>query len=150
MYSLIDQKRSTRMNYTEQLIGRGDITLDEAEEALKLWVASTTGGHHERRGSDPDCASSQINSTLSHFCWKRHGNIRIMLVNIHIWRCDRVIGSHQEAEEAAARVVVRKKNSKKILINIFLILMNFFFLYCVLCPYVLFLCLVSICIMCPF
>jgi len=35
MYSLIDQKRSTRKNYTEQLIGRGDITLDEAEEALK-------------------------------------------------------------------------------------------------------------------
>ena len=35
MYALIDQKRSTRKNYTEQLIGRGDITLDEAEEALK-------------------------------------------------------------------------------------------------------------------
>jgi 2-oxoglutarate decarboxylase len=35
MYDLIDQKRSVRKLYTEGLIGRGDITLDEAEEALK-------------------------------------------------------------------------------------------------------------------
>ena len=35
MYSIIDQKRSTRKTYTEQLIGRGDITVQEAEEALK-------------------------------------------------------------------------------------------------------------------
>ena len=35
MYDLIDQKRSVRKLYTEALIGRGDITLDEAEAALK-------------------------------------------------------------------------------------------------------------------
>ena len=35
MYQLIDGKRSVRKNYTESLIGRGDITLDEAEQALK-------------------------------------------------------------------------------------------------------------------
>jgi 2-oxoglutarate dehydrogenase E1 component len=35
MYSIIDQKRSTRKTYTEQLIGRGDITVEEAEEALR-------------------------------------------------------------------------------------------------------------------
>ncbi len=35
MYSLIDAKRSVRKNYTEALIGRGDITVDEAETALK-------------------------------------------------------------------------------------------------------------------
>ena len=35
MYKIIDQKRSVRKNYTEQLIGRGDITVDEAEEALR-------------------------------------------------------------------------------------------------------------------
>ena len=35
MYAIIDQKRSVRKNYTEQLIGRGDITVDEAAEALR-------------------------------------------------------------------------------------------------------------------
>ena len=35
MYELIDQKRSVRKLYTESLIGRGDITLEEAEAALK-------------------------------------------------------------------------------------------------------------------
>jgi len=34
MYDLIDAKRSTRKIYTESLIGRGDITMDEAEQAL--------------------------------------------------------------------------------------------------------------------
>ncbi|KIE27301.1 alpha-ketoglutarate decarboxylase [Streptomyces sp. MUSC 125] len=35
MYDLIDKKRSVRKLYTESLIGRGDITLDEAEQALQ-------------------------------------------------------------------------------------------------------------------
>jgi multifunctional 2-oxoglutarate metabolism enzyme len=35
MYDLIDAKRSTRKLYTEALIGRGDITMDEAEAALR-------------------------------------------------------------------------------------------------------------------
>src|SRR6266851_3639746 len=35
MYDLIDAKRSTRKLYTESLIGRGDITLDEAEHILR-------------------------------------------------------------------------------------------------------------------
>ncbi|WP_456853048.1 multifunctional oxoglutarate decarboxylase/oxoglutarate dehydrogenase thiamine pyrophosphate-binding subunit/dihydrolipoyllysine-residue succinyltransferase subunit [Geodermatophilus sp. SYSU D00742] len=35
MYDIIDRKRSVRKLYTEALIGRGDITLAEAEEALK-------------------------------------------------------------------------------------------------------------------
>jgi multifunctional 2-oxoglutarate metabolism enzyme len=35
MYEIIDQKRSVRKLYTEALVGRGDITLDEAEDALK-------------------------------------------------------------------------------------------------------------------
>jgi 2-oxoglutarate decarboxylase len=35
MYDIIDRKRSVRKLYTEALVGRGDITLDEAEEALK-------------------------------------------------------------------------------------------------------------------
>ncbi|WTW95026.1 multifunctional oxoglutarate decarboxylase/oxoglutarate dehydrogenase thiamine pyrophosphate-binding subunit/dihydrolipoyllysine-residue succinyltransferase subunit [Streptomycetaceae bacterium NBC_01309] len=35
MYDLIDKKRSVRKLYTEALIGRGDITVEEAEQALK-------------------------------------------------------------------------------------------------------------------
>ncbi|WP_167760914.1 multifunctional oxoglutarate decarboxylase/oxoglutarate dehydrogenase thiamine pyrophosphate-binding subunit/dihydrolipoyllysine-residue succinyltransferase subunit [Geodermatophilus sp. DF01-2] len=35
MYDIIDRKRSVRKLYTEALIGRGDITLQEAEEALR-------------------------------------------------------------------------------------------------------------------
>jgi 2-oxoglutarate dehydrogenase E1 component len=35
MYDLIEQKRSVRKLYTESLIGRGDITLEEAEKVLK-------------------------------------------------------------------------------------------------------------------
>ncbi|MEZ0113361.1 2-oxoglutarate decarboxylase [Catenulispora sp. EB89] len=35
MYNLIEAKRSVRKLYTEGLIGRGDITLEEAEEALR-------------------------------------------------------------------------------------------------------------------
>lgn len=35
MYKLIDAKRSTRTLYTESLIGRGDITLDEADEVAR-------------------------------------------------------------------------------------------------------------------
>jgi 2-oxoglutarate dehydrogenase E1 component len=35
MYDIIDSKRSVRKLYTEALIGRGDITLEDAEAALK-------------------------------------------------------------------------------------------------------------------
>ncbi|MFC6420836.1 multifunctional oxoglutarate decarboxylase/oxoglutarate dehydrogenase thiamine pyrophosphate-binding subunit/dihydrolipoyllysine-residue succinyltransferase subunit [Ornithinimicrobium tianjinense] len=35
MYDLIEAKRSVRKLYTESLVGRGDITTDEAEEALR-------------------------------------------------------------------------------------------------------------------
>ena len=35
MYDIIDAKRSVRKIYTESLIGRGDISVEEAEHALK-------------------------------------------------------------------------------------------------------------------
>ncbi|ASW56558.1 multifunctional oxoglutarate decarboxylase/oxoglutarate dehydrogenase thiamine pyrophosphate-binding subunit/dihydrolipoyllysine-residue succinyltransferase subunit [Plantactinospora sp. KBS50] len=35
MYKIIDSKRSVRKLYTEELIGRGDITVDDAEELLR-------------------------------------------------------------------------------------------------------------------
>ena len=34
MYQIIDEKRSVRKLYPESLIGRGDITVEEAESAL--------------------------------------------------------------------------------------------------------------------
>ncbi|HEV7708550.1 MAG TPA: multifunctional oxoglutarate decarboxylase/oxoglutarate dehydrogenase thiamine pyrophosphate-binding subunit/dihydrolipoyllysine-residue succinyltransferase subunit, partial [Asanoa sp.] len=39
MYAIIDQKRSVRKLYTEELIGRGDITVDDAEELLRDYQA---------------------------------------------------------------------------------------------------------------
>jgi 2-oxoglutarate dehydrogenase E1 component len=39
MYKLIDAKRSTRLLYTEALIGRGDITIEEAEEVARDYQA---------------------------------------------------------------------------------------------------------------
>ncbi|MDN5758725.1 MAG: multifunctional oxoglutarate decarboxylase/oxoglutarate dehydrogenase thiamine pyrophosphate-binding subunit/dihydrolipoyllysine-residue succinyltransferase subunit [Tomitella sp.] len=35
MYDVIDSKRSVRKSYTEALIGRGDISMEEAEDALR-------------------------------------------------------------------------------------------------------------------
>ena len=39
MYKIIDQKRSVRKLYTEELISRGDITVEEAEELLRDYQA---------------------------------------------------------------------------------------------------------------
>ncbi|WP_420112177.1 multifunctional oxoglutarate decarboxylase/oxoglutarate dehydrogenase thiamine pyrophosphate-binding subunit/dihydrolipoyllysine-residue succinyltransferase subunit [Pseudactinotalea sp.] len=39
MYSLIENKRSVRTLYTESLVGRGDITEDEAQQALEHFQA---------------------------------------------------------------------------------------------------------------
>ncbi|GDY32205.1 2-oxoglutarate decarboxylase [Gandjariella thermophila] len=39
MYDIIDTKRSVRKTYTEALIGRGDITVDEAERALRDYAS---------------------------------------------------------------------------------------------------------------
>ena len=40
MYQIIDTKRSVRKIYTEELIGRGDITLEQAEESLRDYQSS--------------------------------------------------------------------------------------------------------------
>jgi len=39
MYDIIDGKRSVRKTYTESLIGRGDISVEEAEKALRDYAA---------------------------------------------------------------------------------------------------------------
>ena len=51
MYDLIEQKRSVRKLYTESLIGRGDITIGEAEQVLQgLPAAAGAGLHRGARG----------------------------------------------------------------------------------------------------
>jgi 2-oxoglutarate dehydrogenase E1 component len=54
MYDLIDRKRSVRKIYTEALIGRGDITIAEAEEALRSYQS-----HLENAFAETHDASSQ-------------------------------------------------------------------------------------------
>ena len=49
MYDLIDAKRSVRKLYTEALIGRGDITIEEAEEALRDYQAQLEKAFAETR-----------------------------------------------------------------------------------------------------
>ena len=49
MYDLIDAKRSVRKLYTESLIGRGDITMEEAEQALRNYQAELERAFTETR-----------------------------------------------------------------------------------------------------
>src|SRR6202034_4426008 len=51
MYDLIDAKRSTRKLYTEALIGRGDITMEEAEQALRDYQQELERAFTETRDS---------------------------------------------------------------------------------------------------
>src|ERR1700728_3421191 len=51
MYDLIDAKRSVRKLYTEALIGRGDITLEEAEQALRDYQQELERAFTETRDS---------------------------------------------------------------------------------------------------
>ncbi len=49
MYDVIDVKRSVRKLYTEALIGRGDITMEEAEQALRDYQAQLERAFTETR-----------------------------------------------------------------------------------------------------
>lgn len=65
MYDVIDTKRSVRKSYTESLIGRGDISLKEAEDALRDYQASSSGSSTRSvnsRSSSPN-RPSPSNST---------------------------------------------------------------------------------------
>ena len=52
MYNIIDSKRSVRKHYTESLIGRGDITVEEAEEALRHYSEQLERVFQETRTDD--------------------------------------------------------------------------------------------------
>ena len=54
MYKLIDQKRSTRKLYTEALIGRGDITVEEAEEVLQDYQSQLDGAFNAAHNVEPE------------------------------------------------------------------------------------------------
>ena len=51
MYAIIDAKRSVRKHYTESLIGRGDITVEEAEQVLKHFQEQLESIFQETRAS---------------------------------------------------------------------------------------------------
>ncbi|MDA3029735.1 MAG: multifunctional oxoglutarate decarboxylase/oxoglutarate dehydrogenase thiamine pyrophosphate-binding subunit/dihydrolipoyllysine-residue succinyltransferase subunit [Actinomycetota bacterium] len=75
MYKLIDAKRSTRKLYTEALIGRGDITVEEAEEVLRDYQQQLEGVftsvHNIEPESDPSWhppvvpAPTSVNTSVS-------------------------------------------------------------------------------------
>jgi len=56
MYDIIDGKRSVRKLYTEALVGRGDITLEDAEAALKDFQAQLEKVFVETRNSSGKAA----------------------------------------------------------------------------------------------
>ena len=60
MYKLIDSKRSTRKLYTEALIGRGDITVDEAEEVLRDYQAQLESVFAVVHNVEPDKLDNAI------------------------------------------------------------------------------------------
>jgi len=57
MYKLIDAKRSTRKLYTEALIGRGDITVEEAEEVLRDYQAQLDAVYASVHNVEPQATS---------------------------------------------------------------------------------------------
>ncbi|WP_372409561.1 multifunctional oxoglutarate decarboxylase/oxoglutarate dehydrogenase thiamine pyrophosphate-binding subunit/dihydrolipoyllysine-residue succinyltransferase subunit [Streptomyces luteireticuli] len=65
MYDLIDKKRSVRKLYTESLIGRGDITLEEAEQALQDYQGQLEKVFVEVRDADANPAPAEAPSAPS-------------------------------------------------------------------------------------
>ncbi|MGY1437968.1 multifunctional oxoglutarate decarboxylase/oxoglutarate dehydrogenase thiamine pyrophosphate-binding subunit/dihydrolipoyllysine-residue succinyltransferase subunit [Streptomyces reniochalinae] len=60
MYHLIDKKRSVRKLYTESLIGRGDISLEEAEQALQDFQGQLEKVFTEVRDATSQPAAAEV------------------------------------------------------------------------------------------
>jgi 2-oxoglutarate decarboxylase len=60
MYKLIDAKRSTRKLYTEALIGRGDITVQEAEEVLQDYQAQLDAVYAAVHNVEPEVSTGPV------------------------------------------------------------------------------------------
>ncbi|MBB5936925.1 multifunctional oxoglutarate decarboxylase/oxoglutarate dehydrogenase thiamine pyrophosphate-binding subunit/dihydrolipoyllysine-residue succinyltransferase subunit [Streptomyces zagrosensis] len=67
MYDLIDKKRSVRKLYTESLIGRGDITLEEAEQALQDFQGQLEKVFTEVRDATSAPAPTQVPQPQAEF-----------------------------------------------------------------------------------
>ncbi|MGK5638199.1 multifunctional oxoglutarate decarboxylase/oxoglutarate dehydrogenase thiamine pyrophosphate-binding subunit/dihydrolipoyllysine-residue succinyltransferase subunit [Streptomyces sp. URMC 126] len=67
MYDLIDKKRSVRKLYTESLIGRGDITLEEAEQALQDYQGQLEKVFTEVREATSAPASAEVPAPQAEF-----------------------------------------------------------------------------------
>ena len=65
MYEIIDQKRSTRKLYTEALIGRGDITVEEAEEALRHFQEQLEKVFQVTKASTADDFNAESSEVIS-------------------------------------------------------------------------------------
>ena len=63
MYKLIEAKRSTRKLYTEALIGRGDITVEEAEEVLRDYQAQLESVFNVVHNVEPDHSANFLAPT---------------------------------------------------------------------------------------
>ncbi|HEY4410180.1 MAG TPA: multifunctional oxoglutarate decarboxylase/oxoglutarate dehydrogenase thiamine pyrophosphate-binding subunit/dihydrolipoyllysine-residue succinyltransferase subunit [Acidimicrobiia bacterium] len=71
MYALIEARRSIRKLYTESLINRGDITVEEAEAALADFQHRLEGAFAETKASEPPSAEPLPPPTVDD--WARHG-----------------------------------------------------------------------------
>ena len=60
MYKMIEAKRSTRKLYTEALIGRGDITVEEAEEVLRDYQSQLEAVFASVHNTEPEPSRKQI------------------------------------------------------------------------------------------
>ncbi|WP_066948178.1 multifunctional oxoglutarate decarboxylase/oxoglutarate dehydrogenase thiamine pyrophosphate-binding subunit/dihydrolipoyllysine-residue succinyltransferase subunit [Streptomyces lushanensis] len=67
MVRLIDKKRSVRKLYTESLIGRGDITLEEAEQALQDFQGQLEKVFAEVREATSQPAAPQVPDVQAEF-----------------------------------------------------------------------------------
>src|SRR4051794_7666096 len=67
MYDLIDKKRSVPKLYTESLIGRGDITLEEAEQALQDFQGQLEKVFTEVREAISQAAEVQVSDLRAEF-----------------------------------------------------------------------------------
>ncbi len=63
MYKLIEAKRSTRKLYTEALIGRGDITVEEAEEVLRDYQVQLESVFNVVHNVEPDHSANFVAPT---------------------------------------------------------------------------------------
>jgi multifunctional 2-oxoglutarate metabolism enzyme len=67
MYRLIDKKRSVRKLYTESLIGRGDITMEEAEQALQDFQGQLEKVFTEVRDATAQPAPAEVPAPAAEF-----------------------------------------------------------------------------------